>query len=124
VGYKIVSFGTVIDADSQVYPTFGLGWSWANYSYSETQGKGPVHPGIYFQGSVSSLGLAVNETLNLLHPTAGFMRETGWATPNASIGIQVVGPKLVGTTPRDWAYHPDNPERKGLMWHPVGRCPY
>ena len=92
-------------------------------SYQQTQGQGPVNPGIYLQGSVSNV-LAVNESLNLLEPGEGLSREVGWGTPSAGVGVQIVLPPLEGTTERDWRYHPDNPKRQGLLFHPVGRSPF
>ena len=88
------------------------------------QGQGPVSPGVYGQGTVGNYGLVINESFNLLHPTSGLSREVGVGTPQASAGIQVIFPACQGTTPHDWAYHPDNPNRQGLMWHPVGRSPF
>src|SRR5205085_7577058 len=86
LGYRIFEMGGIIDSNSQIYPTFGFGPSWANYSYAQTEGKGPVVPGFYLQGSVAN-GLAVNESLDLLHPTAGLSREVGWGTPNARVSV-------------------------------------
>jgi hypothetical protein len=119
-GYRIFQMGGIIDSNNQIYATFGFGPSWANYSYSQTEGKGPVEPGLYLQGSVAN-GLAVNESINLLHPTAGVSREVGWGTSNAGVTVQVVLPPLKGTTPNDWAHHPDNPEGKPFY---TGRNPY
>ena len=124
LGFSVVNFGGIVDSSRQIYPTFGVGWSWATYSYSQTYGDGPVTTGLYLQGSVSN-GLAVNESINVFHPLKyGISQEVGWGTPNGGVGFQLVGPPLQGTTPSDWARHPDNPKRIGLWLNSGGRCPF
>lgn len=119
-----MGMGHIVDSDARVYFTLQVAPSWPNLSYSQTRGQGPVSPGLYGQGTVGNYGLVINESINLLHPTSGFSREVGYGSPQASAGIQVILPACQGTTRHDWAYHPDNPNRQGLMWHPVGRSPF
>ncbi|HEV7743886.1 MAG TPA: RHS repeat-associated core domain-containing protein [Pyrinomonadaceae bacterium] len=124
--YGLWNFGMghIVDSNAKVYFTFQIAPSWPSYSYSKTTGKGPVSPGVYGQGTVGSLGLVINESVNLRHPLSGISRETGFGTPQGSVGIQIIMPACEGTTAHDWAFHPDNPKREGLMWHPVGRSPF
>jgi len=120
----VVSVGGIVDSNSQIYPTAGVGWSYPNVpSYSQTKSSGPISPGVYLQGGASSV-LSVNLSINLFHPRSGISRDIGYGTPSVGAGIQVVLPKLEGTTKWDWEHHPDNPLRKGLAFPSVGRCPW
>ena len=118
-----LSAGLITDSNAQVYFTLGAGFGIGpDASYTRTYGKGPVETGL-FGGLTASNGLAVSESVNLLHLKNGPSREVGHGSPTAGIGVQVVVGPLQGTTPYDWEHHPDNPEGKGPLWH-AGRSPY
>src|SRR5262249_33710412 len=68
VGPGNFSMGMMIDSRSQMYSSFGFGPSKAPFSFSVTEGKGPVVPGVYLQYTAANYGLVVNESINLFHP--------------------------------------------------------
>ncbi|HEY8185434.1 MAG TPA: RHS repeat-associated core domain-containing protein [Pyrinomonadaceae bacterium] len=121
----IGNFGLgMIVQNNEIHPTLQIAPSWPAFSLSHTTGQGQVSPGVYGQLTTGNYGLVVNESVNLLHPTSGFSRETGYGTPQVSAGIQVVFPAVNGMTERDWLHHPDNPLGKGPVGRAGGRCPY
>ena len=121
VGPGNFSMGMMIDSRSQMYSSFGFGPSKAPFSFSVTEGKGPVVPGVYLQYTAANYGLVVNESVNLFHPLQGFSREVGYGSPNYGPSVSVVLPPWKGTTPENWARSPDNPNGKPFY---TGRCPY
>jgi len=115
------SGGMIVDSNSQVFFTFGVGPSKIPASVVQTQGSGPVNQGVYLSVTGSNV-LAASQSVNLT--TGAVSSEVGRGTPQGSASIEVVVGPLQGTTPYDWDHYPDNPNRKGLAWRPVGRCPY
>jgi len=118
-----LSTGLIVDSNSQVYASLGIGIGWPDVGFTNTEGKGPVDTGLFLSGTAANYGLAVSESVNLLDLKDGLSREVGNGSPQANGGIKLVIGPFEGTTPRDWQYHPDNPEGKGPLWH-VGRSPY
>jgi len=116
--------GCIFDNEG-LMPTVGINLGISPIvSGQRSSGKGSARSGLFVYAGFIWGFTGVNLNGPIRHPFKEGAADKTVGVMGAGVGVQYVFPPLKGTTELDWKYHPDNPKRKGLAWHPVGRCPF